>query len=114
MSLLRHFLFTCCVLLASYKFADGLTCYQCTSCNSPFKPDGITQVSSNDAKASCWKTTTRNVGTARGISTDCKAGDVAGVGKWCCNTNLCNGAISTTSSIFVISAIATVVFVMFI
>ncbi|UJR17993.1 hypothetical protein I4U23_004894 [Adineta vaga] len=111
---LRYIAFGFFLLLALSALADGLKCYQCANCNSPFKPSDATEVTSSDARASCWKTTARNVATTRGITTDCKQVDAAGIGTWCCNTDLCNGAIPTKSSVYLVLTIATIVATMLI
>ncbi|UJR17995.1 hypothetical protein I4U23_004896 [Adineta vaga] len=67
MSSLRYLIFGC-FLLSVSKFADGLECYQCNNCNSPFKPEGILKLNSNKTNAFCSKTTARNVATTRGIT----------------------------------------------
>ncbi|CAF1079990.1 unnamed protein product [Adineta ricciae] len=76
----------------------GLRCYKCTNCNNPFKSNASMEVETNDTRASCTKTTTRNFGTARDISLTCVETNVKGIGTWCCKNDLCNEATSTLSS----------------
>jgi len=101
MSLLRNIAVGCFVLLVLSEFADGLRCYQCTGCDSPFNQANAQIVDRpNDQGYSCSKTTARNVGTIRDITQNCHQGDLLGIGQWCCNTDLCNGATPAVSSAY--------------
>ncbi|CAF0787808.1 unnamed protein product [Adineta steineri] len=72
---------------------NGLQCYSCTLCNTPFMASNTSISMMNTTTGSCFKATTAAT-VSRGYISACVAVNAGGYGTYCCNTDLCNSARS--------------------